>query len=604
MTLQVMNMSDTTFDNCLDRLISFGDDLVNLNMRRFSLRNLNNSTTAIELDTTTAIISELLAVNNVSTSGALINFRDSNVTITNSVFDNNSGDGNICITGNISGQFNLTDSQFINNSALGPFPKPVMGLSNIETDITNCLFENSFAQGSQPDVIGQFRGDATGPTVRFDNCRFINNTSLGSIPNIMEIGYGAYGIVSNCVFDGNTTDAAFLGITSVNPLGFEITNNTFINHTVDEPFVNMYNTNNLGDVVLTGNRFDNNTYTELNIGRFESITFNDNQFYGDNIELTLDRTNNVSFTNDYSIGNSGGIEFISFREVSVDMENVILISTAFSGTHTLIESRNDTSLNITNSTFVTAGPTNAEVEFDDILPSTLRNSIIWSRSGVVTQSGLTGATGNLTIDHSLVIGENPTGTGNIDGTNGANAPAFVSPTTFDFRMQRCSPTINAGLNSYTSLTNDLQGNPRIFETTIDLGAYEIQEPFNVTCTAPPVPPCTTLISPLDGDTDVDVTTAISWNPVAEAIGYILQIGSTPGANDIVDVTLGNTTTYHLSNALSYDSRIYITIIPYNGSGNAANCNNESFFTLARPSCTNLTFPVNGAVDVIVGSNIT
>lgn len=49
-------------------------------------------------------------------------------------------------------------------------------------------------------------------------------------------------------------------------------------------------------------------------------------------------------------------------------------------------------------------------------------------------------------------------------------PMFVSSS--DFQLTNASPAKDAGDNSYISLTTDLNNNPRIVNTTVDMGAYE------------------------------------------------------------------------------------------------------------------------------------
>jgi hypothetical protein len=66
------------------------------------------------------------------------------------------------------------------------------------------------------------------------------------------------------------------------------------------------------------------------------------------------------------------------------------------------------------------------------------------------------------------------GPGNI-----TNEPDLVNLAAGDFHLQSNSPCINSGNNDYVTVTNDFDGNPRISGDTVDIGAYEFQNPTSV-----------------------------------------------------------------------------------------------------------------------------
>ncbi|HXQ95395.1 MAG TPA: Ig-like domain-containing protein [Candidatus Acidoferrales bacterium] len=94
--------------------------------------------------------------------------------------------------------------------------------------------------------------------------------------------------------------------------------------------------------------------------------------------------------------------------------------------------------------------------------------------------GIAGSEAAIVADHSnykteakkseggTVASVTPPGT----GTNQTTAPAFVNAGNDDFHELTGSPTIGAGFNSPLNGTLDLDGNPRQFGGTADMGAYQ------------------------------------------------------------------------------------------------------------------------------------
>jgi len=127
--------------------------------------------------------------------------------------------------------------------------------------------------------------------------------------------------------------------------------------------------------------------------------------------------------------------------------------------------------------------------------ATISNSIFWgnkdqSNTNVATSvNSLNKSVPNSlavynSIDERNFIGNAITHKASISYSN----PLFVNAANNDFTLQAGSPAINTGDNTKipTSITKDLLGNQRIFDTTVDMGVYEfgssvlgVNDNFNV-----------------------------------------------------------------------------------------------------------------------------
>lgn len=115
-----------------------------------------------------------------------------------------------------------------------------------------------------------------------------------------------------------------------------------------------------------------------------------------------------------------------------------------------------------------------------------------------------------------------TGTGVISNQD----PLFTDASNGDFSLQIGSPAINSGDNTNVTATTDIDGNSRIFNTTVDMGAYENQNTF-VTWT---------------GATNNDWATATNWSN-----------GTVPTTADDVVVPTGLTNYPTISSAVTVNS---------------------------------------------------
>ncbi|HEX8270879.1 MAG TPA: T9SS type A sorting domain-containing protein [Flavobacterium sp.] len=100
----------------------------------------------------------------------------------------------------------------------------------------------------------------------------------------------------------------------------------------------------------------------------------------------------------------------------------------------------------------------------------------------------------------------------------------------------------------------------------------------VTFTPTATPGCVALSSPVNGATNINSST-ITW-PAASggATGYKLNVGTTPGGTQVLNMfDVGNVLTHSLTGLLP-GTTYYVTVLPYNGVGQTTGCTESSFTT--------------------------
>ena len=299
------------------------------------------------------------------------------------------------------------------------------------------------------------------------------------------------------------------------------------------------------------------------------------------------------------------------------IENTSIISDVQAGDLTILTHSADFTssgmsyLTIRNTTISAQDFLNTHVEIrndgTNSIPLVLENSIVWSGKKDLTQSALgTFNTGGFDINNSLVKGVDPPGAGNLDGTLLANAPMFFSPANVKFTEKPCSPTVNVGNNSFIAATTDSEGNPRVFETTVDMGAFELQEAKQTGCPISTTEPgCTSLSTPLANAIDVPVNTDFEWPAASDAEGYLISYGTTPDGIELSDVIdVGSATTYTPTANLPGGVPIYVRIYPYNSLCETV-CTESMFTTVSDVplACTSMSMPIPDAMDVAIDTDI-
>lgn|GEM_PF-3437313 len=190
---------------------------------------------------------------------------------------------------------------------------------------------------------------------------------------------------------------------------------------------------------------------------------------------------------------SGGGVFIYETSSPKIINSVISKNTATNGGG-IYNLQASTSLSIINTTISdnTATTNGNNIHNHTGATVNMANSIVWGPDAAKNIHNT--STFNATYSDILQPGGAYAGTGNINAV-----PLFRNPVAGDYLPSPCSPVINAGNNTAVnnapsgSGTSDILGNPRIFGSVVDIGAYELQiaagaPPFTIT-TSPPQSIC-------------------------------------------------------------------------------------------------------------------
>ena len=144
---------------------------------------------------------------------------------------------------------------------------------------------------------------------------------------------------------------------------------------------------------------------------------------------------------------------------------------------------------------------------------TLNNCIVYGNSP--------GNHSSSTFNYSCTTPD-PGGTGNI-----TNNPQFVDAASGDYRLVAGSPCIDAGNNSYVQGTTDLDGNPRIIGSNVDMGAYEAYQGLMIT------PASTNLPYGQTSGCILWVLTSAAWTASTNESWLTISSGESGTANGMV-----------------------------------------------------------------------
>lgn len=154
---------------------------------------------------------------------------------------------------------------------------------------------------------------------------------------------------------------------------------------------------------------------------------------------------------------------------------------------------------------------------------------------------------------------------------------------------------NSSLYYRNDTTNPDPAAPTI--TGTQSGYRSVMQVLGLTPASPPA--CSAISAPAVGATGVSLTPTFSWATASGATSYVVNLGTTPGGNNImnnVDVGLVTSYTVPAASQLSYMTTYYLTVSPKNTMGVATGCTERSFITKTIP-CPTVSAPSSSATNV-------
>lgn len=149
----------------------------------------------------------------------------------------------------------------------------------------------------------------------------------------------------------------------------------------------------------------------------------------------------------------------------------------------------------------------------------ITNTIIW---GNTSNNGNAGINDNFASPSIITYSDIQDGV--ISGTGNISAdPKFVNAPGEDYSLLSCSPAVNAGNNAANSATTDLDGTPRIYEGTVDMGAYELQA-------AATVP--TLFLSNKQITTSLPTNSSLTFDENCNVLASLQSMGDSPVTGEV------------------------------------------------------------------------
>ncbi|HYK56052.1 MAG TPA: choice-of-anchor Q domain-containing protein [Flavisolibacter sp.] len=399
----------------------------------------------------------------------------------------------------------------------------------IYTSLGSPIFNNLLIKGNAAAYgAGAFVNSGT---VSFTNSQFINNTTSDASGRGAALYNNNSGtvIITGSSFENNKvgTGTATYGGALMNYGNANLNQVSFKNNSVaGSPAQGgaIYNSST-GTLKIQQGYFEGNTavsggaiYNYSMPAELTDVTFKDNRSSGNGGALYLGGTptlNRIYFIANEAVQHGGAI----YATGAAKLDNVVFSRNKVTSTGAyyggaIYSTGNAILTNVTfsnNSIGRTAAGGGAFYRAGGT--PVIYNSIFWgnTRFGNISDQ----ISGLVTIDNSIVQDGYATGTNILIGN-----PLFVNASTDNLRIKGGSPAINSGDNAKTSTPQDIEGNPRIFDGVVDMGAYENQGSESLT-----ILPAS--IQAYNRGDKIEIPFTVSGNHASETLVWTMPSGSLP-----------------------------------------------------------------------------
>ena len=384
---------------------------------------------------------------------------EATIKINNCIFSNNKASiygGAIFFSGQAGyTNFIISNTKFISNQSKNGGAVSKVGGCNLFQQFNSCTFENNSAIQGYGGAYSTIETNVS-INLEFYDCIFTNNEAhlggafyKGGSFNVNDNDL----LIHECVFEGNsgiTYGGAICDESFYSTGNIQIQNSSFIDNSSsmnsqEDGIILKYSlTSFIGELLIENcNFFENNAQcinTNYNLFLYNNLFYKNTQR-----NSTVRNSGNLSKT--YLINNT----FYKNKTIVENGAEGFASSSVFSGES---DTKVINSIFWKNETYLQTGST-FSVNGSDL---DIENSIFDANSCDEIQNQF--ATGDIHCGSNVLL--------NID-------PLFRDTANLDFSLRACSPAINAGQNEIIDsfqLTSDIEGNTRILEGIVDIGAYE------------------------------------------------------------------------------------------------------------------------------------